>query len=29
LNVLDDLQMKPIVKNSIPTEIKKGKLVKS
>ena len=29
LNVLDDLQMKPIVKNSIPNEIKKGKLVKS
>ncbi|WP_281322817.1 carboxy terminal-processing peptidase [Flavobacterium aestivum] len=29
LNVLDDLQMKPIVKNNMPNEIKKGKLVKS
>jgi carboxyl-terminal processing protease len=29
LNVLDDLQMKSIVKNSMVSEIKKGKLVKS
>jgi carboxyl-terminal processing protease len=29
LNVLDDLQMKPIVKNNMVSEIKKGKLVKS
>ena len=29
LNVLDDLQMKPIVKSRMPNVIKKGKLVKS
>jgi carboxyl-terminal processing protease len=29
LNVLDDLQMKPIVKSKMPNAIKKGKLVKS